>query len=311
MLRKSLYLLAAICMLATTMVPANVALAQKPEPPELGLEQPDGLPVIDVQNLPETVQQAAVLQESLTPEQHAAVRAILDKYLPEMQATTDALVAVGKPAADAEPEPVDRDIMARIRAMFKNIDAEMATVLDADQLALYRAVTQPPLPGDDAMPKPDNTAMPKRDDSPVGPQDYTSNCFYGARYNAYADAYAWLSYLYAYYDYYYYGYSYAYYTYYYAYQTYLYSKYALDYSGPTYFLYYYHGQYGSGYPYYAYYYSDYAENYGYYAYLYGYYNYYYYGSGSSYAYYAYAYAYYAYYGADYAHYYTYYCYYYS
>jgi hypothetical protein len=319
MVRKKLYLLTVVCMLSVALMPAGVALADKPEPPKFDLERPGGPPVADMASLPEAVQQAVALQEGLTAEQHAAVRAILDKHLPEVEATTKALMAelgvtvdasVGKlpsapdVATNGEPapnaEPVDREIMARIEAMVNSIDAEMAAVLDADQLALYRAVVRPELA------RPDTVEA----EAAAGPEgSYTSNCYYGAYYDARAEAYAWLGYLYAYYDYYYNGYTYAYYAYYYAYQTYVYSRYALGYSAPVYFTYYFFNQYTSGYPYNAYYYSSYAETYGYYAYYYGYYNYYY--NGTTYGYYAYVYNYNAYSAADYGHYYTYYCYYYS
>jgi hypothetical protein len=311
MMRKTLYVLLTMCLLAV--IPANAALAQRPEPPTLDLEVAG--------DMPETLQQAAALQESLTAEQHAAVRAILDKHLPDLQAASDALVAatgaapdasMGKMSADADiatrvgPEafagPVDPEIMARIQAVLQAIEADMAGVLDADQLALYQAVMNP------EVARPDAAAGP---DAPGSPGAYTTNCYNGAYYDAWAESYAWLSYYYAYYDYYYYGYSYAYYTYYYAYVTYVYGVYALDYSGPVYFTYKFFGQYTSGYPYNAYTNSYYIEYYGYAAYYYGFYNYYYYGSGSSLAWYAYYYAYYAYYAGDYAHYYTYYCYYYS
>jgi len=310
MMRKSLYTVLIVCLLA--MAPASVALAQKPEPPTLDLEATG--------DMPEALQQAAALQQSLTAEQHAAVRAILDKHLPDLEAASEALVAtmgaapdasMGKMSADADvatragpeaaAEPVDREAMARVQAVLQAIDADMAGVLDADQLALYRAVMNPALAAPDA-------AGP---DAAGAPGSYTTNCYYGAYYNAYAETRAWLAYLYGYYDYYYYGYTYAYYTYYYAYYAYQYSVYALDYSAPLYFTYYFFNQYTSGYPYNAYYYGYYTEYYGYRAYYYGFYNYYYYGSGSAYGYYAYYYGYYAFYGGDYGHYYNYYCYYYS
>lgn len=310
MMRKGLYTVLIVCLLA--MAPASVALAQRPQPPTLDLEL--------AANMPEALQQAAALQESLTAEQHAAVRAVLDEHQADLQAASDALAAamgaapdaaMGKMSAspdiatrvgpEAAAEPVDRELMARVQAVLQAIDADMAGVLDADQLALYRAAMNPEFAAPDA-------AAP---DAPDATGSYTSNCYYGAYYNAWAEAYGWLSYVYAYYDYYYYGYTYAYYTLYYAYYTYLYGVYALDYSGPVYFTYYFFNQYTSGYPYNAYQNSYYTEYYGYRAYYYGYYNYYYYGSGSGYAYYAYYYGYYSFYGGDYGHYYTYYCYYYA
>ena len=62
MVRKKLYLLAVVCMLSVALMPAGVALAEKPEPPKLDLEMPGGPPVVDMASLPETVQQAVALQ---------------------------------------------------------------------------------------------------------------------------------------------------------------------------------------------------------------------------------------------------------
>jgi hypothetical protein len=312
MMRKGLYTILIVCLLA--MAPASVALAQRPEPPT-----PD---LAAAGDMPETVQQAVALQESLTAEQHAAVRAILDKHLPDLEAASEALVAAlgappdasmgkmsasadiatrGEPAAAAAP--VDRELMVGVQAVLQAIDADMAGVLDADQLALYRAVMNPEFA---AAP---DAAGP---DAAGAPGAYTTNCYWGAYYNAGTEAYAWLSYVYGYYDYYYYGgYYYAFLTYYYAYQTYSAAVNALRYSAPVYFTYYFFGQYTSGYPYNAYDYSYWTEYYGYRAWFYGYYNYYYYGSGSGYGWYAYYYGYQSFYGGDYGHYYTYYCYVYS
>jgi hypothetical protein len=305
MVRKSSYLLAVICLLLVALAPANVALAQKPEPPTAGLEQFGGPPAIDTENLPEIVQKATALQGGLTPDQHAAVRDILDKYRPEMQAIVEAQMAAEKPSPEAEPQPLDGDIVARTVAMLEHIDAEMAAVLSADQLALYRAVMQPAL---------EVAAVPELSASPSGGSGYyTDNCYYCPIFGAYADGYSWLGYVYSYYNYYYYGTDYAYYALLYAYYGYAYSRLSLDYSGPTYFLYYYTGQYGIeddySYMYWAYSHAYYAEVYTYYAYVYAYYDYYYYGT--SYGYYAYLYTYYAYLYADYGHYYCYYCYYYG
>jgi hypothetical protein len=256
-----------------------------------------------MQNLPETVQKAAVLQESLTPEQHAAVREVLDRYQPEMQAIMEVFTALPKSPAGAEPQPLDKDITARMTAMLYNIDAEMATFLNADQLALYRAVMQPPFDGE-ALP---NTSKPEG--APAVPQgSYTDNCFYGAYYTAYTSYYGYFAYIYGYYDYYY-GYPYGYEAYIYSYYGFVYGDTALDYSAPTYVQGYYFGMWTCDYPYYAWLYSYYAETYTYYGYIYAFYDYYYYGS--TYGYYSYVYGVYANGGADIAEYYTYYCYYYT
>jgi hypothetical protein len=307
MVRRSLYLALLAVLLLAFLAPANVALAQKPEPPNPDLEGFDSPPARDMQNVPDLVQKAVALQESLTPEQHAAGRAVLDSYQPEMQAIAESLFAAGKPAADAEPQPVDADIVARSAAMVSNIEADMATVLDEDQMALFRAVTDP-----ESSP-PDSAA----DDfapaaSPAGTQSYTSYCFYSPYYMTFAKYYAYYGYQYAYYNYYYYGGTYAYYAYLYGYYHYWDSRDSLDYGAPGYFGGYYTGMvsnYSSySYYYWAYYYADYAEYDGYYAYYYAYLDYYYYGG--SYAYYSYYYSYYGYIYADYGHYYAYYCYYY-
>jgi hypothetical protein len=281
MIRKYVYLFLAVCLLAGAAIPTNVALAQRPEPPAPEFGLPGGPPEIDFQNLPSTLKKAVELQNSLTPAQHEAVRQILDSYLPEVQAVSEAFAATGRPMPDSELEPLDKDLTARMWAIVDAIDADMATVLDADQLALYRAVVNPDL--DDLGPLPDPADAPK----PLGTNGYTSHCLYGAYYNANAKYHFYFGYLYAYYDYYYYGGSYAYNAYYYSYYGYYYARVALDYSGATYFSYYYFDMYTTNYPYYAYYYSYYSELYGYYGYYYAYYNYFYYGSGSSYGYYAY------------------------
>jgi hypothetical protein len=311
MTRKRLYLLVVVCILLVTMVPANV-VAQRPEPPD-PLAQSDGLPAIDMQNLPEALQKAATLQESLTPEQHAAVREILDRYQPEMQAINDALMATGKAPAGAELQPFDRDIVARMAALVDDVEAEMAAVLDADQLALYQAAMQPAaLSGDEAISELPGAAMPKPDGSPAEAQGYTTNCFYGPQYDARVKFYAAWGYTYAYYNYYYYGTTYAYYAYYYAYYARGSSWNALLYSADTYFFLYYMSSYqiedSYPFPYWAYYWGTRTRSYENYAYQYAYLDYQ--NTSHTYAYYAYYYLYYAYYYAYYGYYYNYYCYYY-
>jgi hypothetical protein len=314
MVRKSVYTILVVSLLLVTAAPANVALAQKPEPPD-ALALPDGLPAVDMENLPDALQKAAALQESLTPEQHAAVREILDNYQPEMQAISGGLMATGKVEFGAEPQRIDPDIAARMLALVESIEAEMAGVLGADQLALYQAVMQAPefLGDDAAVPEVAVPTLGELGLAPAEVEGYTSYCFYGPLYGAYAKYYAWWGYVYAYYNYYYYGTTYGYYATLYAYYGWAYMWDALLYAADTYFFLYYTGMYqvtnSYPFPYWCYLYGYYAEYYLYYAYLYAYYDYYY-GSGSSYAYYAY---YYCLYGNNYAYYtylYCYYCYYY-
>lgn len=310
MTRKRLYLLVVVCILLVTMVPGNVVLAQRPEPPD-PLAQSDGLPAIDMQNLPEAVQKASALQESLTAEQHAAVRAILDRYQPEMQAINDAFMAAGKVSAGGEFQRIDRDIAARMVALMNGVEAEMAAVLGADQLALFQAAMQPsPFLGDEAIPGLPDAAMSEPDVSPAEAQGYTTYCFSGPYYDAMVKYYAFWGYIYALYNYYYYGTAYAYNAFYYAYYGWGAAWNALLYSADTYFFLYYWSSYqvedDYPFPYWAYYWGTGTRYYDYYGYLYAYNDYL--NTGSTYAQYAYLYLYYAYYYSYYGYLNNYYCY---
>lgn len=296
MVRRSLSILLALCVLLGATF--SVAVAQKPSPPT-PLGDITTAPAIDMANLPATITQATALKESLSADQKVAVRQILEKYVPELKAITELLSATPKAAPGEQQQPVDKGIALRLEAMVKSIDGEMALVLDANQLSLFRAGVTPSMFTAQANPQAA---------APLGADSYTDNCEYCAYYDAYAKYYQYYGYLYAYYNYYYGSGSYAYYAYYYSYYGYYYAKIALDYSGPTFFSFKYFGNYTTDYPYYAYYYSYYAYYNGYYGYLYSYYDYYY-GGGTSYAYYAYLYGYYGTeYGAYYGYYYGYYCY---
>jgi hypothetical protein len=299
-------------------VPGNAALADKGtqpqsqaprlQPPQIDLSAIKDLPVPDESSLPEVIRTAKALDKSLSPEQRAAGRAVLDRYSAEMDAISKAILAGRDQSGNVEAKPVDKALVARMTAVLGKIESEFAGFLSAEQLAQYRAVMRPqPFSGAvDTLPK---LAGPSRDLKPEStPQGYTSYCFYGAYYDSYADYYAYYGYLYAYYDYYYTGHTYAYYAYYYSYLGWSYAITALTYSAPLYFEMYYWGPYMSSWPYYAYYYSYYAKYYQYYGYYYSYYNYYYYGTTRGY--YAYLYNYYGYIGTYYAEYNTYYCYYY-
>src|SRR4030065_2432924 len=217
MLRKSVFLfLAAAVLLGGFMVPTRSALAARPEPPTVEGIQP---PAIDFNNLPDTVQKAAQLQNSLTPEQHTAGRAVLDKYLPEMKAIHEAMAAMGKPQR-GEPAQMDAAIVARINKLVADIEAEMAGVLGADQFALFQAVTKPVLPG-----------VQMTMASPQGVNGYyTDYCWYATYENTLAWYYSYYGYLYGYYDYYYYGGDLSYYAYIYAYYGWAYAGFAPGYA---------------------------------------------------------------------------------
>lgn len=295
MLRKSLFLfLAAALLLGGFMVPSRSAIAARPEPPTVEGVQPP--PAIDFNNLPDTLQKAAQLQNSLTPEQHAAVRAILDKYSAEASAIHELMAALGKPQR-SEPTQMDAAIVARMNKLVADIEAEMAGVLGADQFALYQAVTRSELPSFDKAPA-----------SASVEGGYTSYCWYATYENTLHWYYIYYARLYAYYDYYYTGHTLAYYAYVYAYYAWQNSSTALDYSAPLYMQTYYLGMWWTNYPYYSYYYNYYTYYYMDYSEYYAYYNYYYYGT--TYGYYAYVYAYYGFYYGYYSYYDAYYCYYY-
>lgn len=305
MLRKLVFIMLAVAMvLGVGFVPDKAALAQHPEPPTLEGQRPGTPPAIDYANLPAPMLKANQLHTSLNADQAAAMARILEAHMPEFKEIMLALTAQGK--SDGEAKPVDKAIADRLVAALNAIDSDLALVLTADQMDLYRAVMQPEIMSTS------NPAAPADN----GTSYYTDYCFYGAYYDAYAMFYGYYGYVNAYYNWYllyYYGYTYyyAYDAYYWSYYGWVYSTYALDYSGPNYFSLLYFGVYTVDYPYYAYYYSDYAEYYTYYAYIYSYYAYYYDYSFTEYAYYAQLYDYYAWYGAYYGEYNTYYCYYYG
>jgi hypothetical protein len=311
MLRKSIYLLLVVAMvMGVAFLPSQSVAAQRPQPPTTD-GRAGGPPAIDYNNLPLTIQQANQLNASMSHEQAGAMAHILEAHMPAFKDIMLALTAQPR-STDGQPKAVDKSVADRLTAELNSIDAELALVLSADQLALYRAVMQP----GGTLPQSDVSATPS------GTNGYTDYCFYGAYESAYAKYYGYYGYYYAYYNWYilyYYGYSYyyAYDAYVYSYYGYLYSRYALDYAGPDYFSMGYFGMYsntddGYSYPYLAYVYAYYADEYQYYAYIYSYYAYYYDYYYTDYAYYAYVYNYYGwYYGSYYADIDLYYCYYYS
>ena len=272
MLRKSVFVFLAVAVLLGGFVmPTKSAMAARPAPPTVEGIQP---PTIDFNNLPDVLVQAAQLQDSLTADQHAAGRVVLDKYLPELRAIHEVMAAQGKPQR-GEPVQMDAAIVQRINKLVADIEAEMASVLDADQFAIFQAVTKPTMPGAQMT-----MASPQGVDG-----YYTSYCWYGTWENTLAWYYSYYGYLYGYYDYYYYGGDLSYNAYTYAYYGWLYAGYALDYSAPLYMQTYYLGLWWSDYPYSSYYWNYYSYYYMYYAEYYAYYNYYYYSTGYDYAYY--------------------------
>ena len=58
MLRKSVYVIVAVCMMFAAL-PLNVAMAQRPEPPKPGLKLPDSPPEVDGKNVPEALEEAS------------------------------------------------------------------------------------------------------------------------------------------------------------------------------------------------------------------------------------------------------------
>jgi len=296
MLRKSVFLfLAAALLLGGFMVPSRSALAARPEPPAVEGIQP---PAIDFNNLPDTLQKGVQLKDSLTPDQHDAVRAILDKYLPEVKAIHEVMAALGKPQR-SEPVQMDAVIVERMNKLLADVEAEMAGVLSADQLALYQAVTRPTLPGQQM-----NMSSPQGVDG-----GYTSYCWYATYENTIGWYYAYWGYVYGYWDWYYGDAYYSYDAYIYAYYGWVYAGYALDYSAPLYMQTYYLGMWWSEYPYDSYYWNYWSYYYMYYAEYYSWLNYYYYNY-TSYAYYGWLYDYYGYYYEYYAYVDSYWCYYY-
>ena len=244
MKRKALLALSVVLLLVMTVVPAQVGLADKPEPPDMaGL---DAAPATDWQNLPAAVQAGAALKKSLTLDQRAAWRVILDSYLPEMRAIM-ALAPAEKPSAEAEPQPVDASLKMRTAALLDSINAEMAAVLDAEQLALFRAVMNPNFPDVDPLPSEDVAeALPIADVADPSAVDavegcYTGHCFDSAYYGAHGDYLGWLAYTYAAYNYYYHGTQLGYHGYVWAYGARLYGLSGLKYAGRGYFTTYYGG----------------------------------------------------------------------
>jgi hypothetical protein len=294
MLKKCVFLfVVAALFLGGFTVPSGSAQAARPQPPTV-----EGLPprTVDMDNLAEPLQKALDLQASLTPEQLAGVRTVLDKYLPAMQAIHEGLATQGKPQR-SEPVQMDTAIVDQMNTVIANIESEMAGVLNADQFALYQAVT-----------KPAKTAAPLDSLGQSVEGGYTSYCWYSTYENTLAWYYSYYGYLNSYYSYYYNNTSNAYYAYYYAYYGWEDAGYALDYSAPLYMQTYYLGLWWSAYPYNAFYWSYYTYSDMNYAYYYAYYQYFYdtdYSGG--YAYYAYLWNYYGYYYGYYSYLDSYYC----
>jgi hypothetical protein len=299
MTRKLVSLILALCLL---FVSTTAVGAQKPQPPQIS-----AAPTVEpsLSELPETVQKAVMLQESLTTAQQTAVRQVLDSYRPEMNAIAQVFMATPKGQV-TDLQKLNPMVMKRMKEMVANIEADLNGVLSAEQMAWFHSVLYPEMQQAPQLP---SAQIPEIKAPEAAEQTY---CFYGAYYDAGGNSYGWMGYLYAYYSFYYYGSNYAFCAYQYAYYGYVYARYALDYSGPTGYSLEYYGIYNNEgdypYPYYAYVYAYSAYDYFYYAYVYSYYDYYY--TGTDYAYYAYAYNSAAYNSVSYSYVYDYYCYYY-
>jgi len=337
-------LVSVLALMAATVVSVQSLYAAPPAPtnaPSL-----DSLPKPDLSTAPLAIQQGAALQSSLSADQLAAIQAVLGKYQPEITASAEALLQQRQAGPKAG---VNKALFASANNLVSQINAEISSVLNADQQTLLTAATSrnvatdvvsAPNQADSSVAKvapmagPTGTLLreplqqvgqagetlslpseaivvqPDAAAAPNGADAYTSNCYYSPYYLAnYVYPYAYYAYLYSYYDYLNTGRSSAYNAYYYSYYSYYYTQLALDYAGPVYFYLGWTGFYPSSYPYYAYYYAYYADYYAYYGNVYAYYNYYTYGT--TYGYYGYYYAYYANLYSDDASYYAYYCYYYS
>lgn len=318
MLRHSRLTFVSILLLLALIVPTNVVQAQATP------QAPADLSVAPDANLavPDEVAQVVKSRESLTADQLSKIHAVLDSHKAEFQEVNNALTALESPpsaqdkklflpllnaggdaqsqaaaaqsasapkARSAEKAGQLRQVTVRLLALQNKVDQEVNALLTASQSEVYAKQAAKLQSTGQAMAAKLQAAATQ---SPEGAES-TTDCFYGAYYNAYANYYSWLEYYYGYYDYYYYGNgaNYAYYDYLYAYYAYYYVNVALPYAGGAYF----DATYGFGYDRgslsdTAYSYLSSAYYYGYYAYYYGYYSYYYYGS--SYGYYSYYYGYY-------------------
>jgi len=342
MIRKARTVLTACLVLLTLALSTTLTAAQQPLSPRLEVTPPlqghlkEGFsaPLGDKLAVPDAVRTTVKLRESLSANQQAAIRAVLDRHALDLQAIRQRLPEQGNGAnlsvgnklprqqqldrmtegntnvagsnSKVSAQDIQRDTnllknlgktATRLKGIQDQIDREVTALLTADQQALYLQSVKP-LQQAGAQ-----TAAAINREASI---QSTSDCFYGAYYGTIAKYYAYVAYYYGYYDYYYYGNTYAYYDYLYNYYAYSYAYNGLRDAAAAYF----DSAYGFGYDFNnqsdsAYTNFVYAEYYAYYGSLYGYYSYYYYGS--AYGYYGYYYGYYADYYSYYAYYYSYYC----
>jgi hypothetical protein len=283
---------------------------------------------------------AKALKDSLTAEQVAAIKAVLDSHAAELNAITAQLpdpnavsttpraylpvvITSGSSSAQSASSPdapkltssASLDRSATFLSLLKQSDsvqsaisAEVSALLTPDQQALEAKAFSPLKSARQGLEKA-LTASPAKVATPNSgstPDYYSTYCYYGGQYASYAAVYAYYGYLYGYYNYYYNSAG-SYNAYYYLYYGYLYANYGLREVSAGYFDLIIWGSDFNGYVgtgvtdnYYAYYYT-------YYGYTTAYSNYSTYGY--TYAYYAYYYGYYANSYAYNAYYYNYYCYY--
>ncbi len=312
--RKLIALIVSLCLLALS---ASVVGAQEPQPQGT---LPNAAQVNESSANTTALRSTVALQQSLTNEQRMALKAVLDRYAADFKAIAAQLPDPRDVKSDNGSKPQQdqtadanrlQDFKAAtesLKALQAKIDTEVASILNASQLAELQAGLQPTKILAERAEAEANAALSNvAPSSDASVQAYASYCSTAAYYASYASYYNWYSYYYAYYNYVTYGTTYGYYSYYYAYYGYLYTVEGLGNAAGGYYDLTYLGSDWNGLAYagisnnyYSYYYSYYGSLYGYYDYN---------DTGSTYAYYAYLYGYYGYTYAYYAYYYNYYCYY--
>jgi hypothetical protein len=236
--------------------------------------------------VPAAVENVVALKESLTADQQQALRAALDKHMPQLVAITKQLPAPDLTEAGAEPAISDAEtdkavlrVAKRLDQLQAKISADVKGILTPEQFAVFEAGLAPTRGMQEALMVVD----------PDAPDLYCTYCWYSANEAAYADYYMYVQYYYAYYCYYYCGSTYSYYAYVYAYNAYVYYSFdglieistgyfdcrvwgsdrhrGIYYSVSDLYNAYYYSHYAAIYAYYAYYYG--CTSYCYYSYYYG------------------------------------------
>lgn len=280
-------------------------------------------PSVDGLAVPDAVKAAVALRASLSADQLASIKAMVERYNSRVKEAGQGLQDPAGQEANAAPKPSSdkastpqaaaslaaassiqaaKAVQAQMEAINSDMDKEFASILNADQLKLFQA-SKPVNNSSKATAAQGPLGTAGSPDSSV---QASTSCYYAGQYAANATYYLYWAYYYAYYNYYYYGTTYGYYAYLYSY--YAYYSYAVDALAELGGAYFSILQLGSDFSglgsagvsdaYYAYYYGYYGSLYGSYDYSYG--------SGSIYAYYAYLYGYYGYSAAYNAYYYGYY-----